>query len=252
MIKTIIVSVVAFFAFTGVASAASFTNVQFQNGDVTVQGVGGQTVHATFRIVVGPGEVVEFIQTDVVGDSLAPVDHPVGGPLGLQEGTHNVTLPVVLPPNTGTYTLTVQGTGIYGALAAVDGSSPVVGSASFAGALRVVASGNTSGGVGSSVEEETNATLSAIDNLIALIQAWFAAQQTATTTPAPEPAGPGYCPELDSFRYLGPGAPHGQVIGLQSLLADEGFMTHAEMATGPGIYGPKTTRAHNVAKLSCS
>lgn len=35
---------------------------------------------------------------------------------------------------------------------------------------------------------------------------------------------------------------------LQTFLVGQGLMTSAEVATGPGIYGPKTTRAHNAFK----
>ena len=154
MKNTIIVKVAGFVAGASMlavaapAMAASFTNVEFQNGDVTVQGSGGSTVNATFRVVIGPGEVVEKIQTDVTSDGLAPVCTDVGGSLGLQEGTHNITLPIKLPPNTGTYTLNVQGSGIFGGFATVDCTSNVVGSASFGSALKVVANGSSTGDLG--------------------------------------------------------------------------------------------------------
>src|SRR3990167_8240109 len=38
--------------------AASFPNVQFQNNQTTVEGTGGSTVTATFRVIVGANEVV--------------------------------------------------------------------------------------------------------------------------------------------------------------------------------------------------
>ena len=137
-----LVAAVALLAGASVASAASFTNVEFDNGDVTVQGTGGQTVNVKIRVVVPAGEVVEQLETDVLGDSLSPVCEAVGGSLGLQEGTHFVTRAVKLPPNTGTYTLQVKGSGIYGAFSAIDCINNNVGTASFAGALKTVASGS--------------------------------------------------------------------------------------------------------------
>lgn len=125
------------------ASAATFTNVSFQNGDVTISGNGGTTVQATFHVIVPANQVVENIQTDVIGDNLAPVCMSVGGDLGLQEGTHDVMLEVKMPPNTGTYTLNVQGSGIYGGIRSIDCNDTVVGTASFSGALRVVANSTT-------------------------------------------------------------------------------------------------------------
>jgi len=131
----------------GVASAASITNIEFQNGDVAIQGTGGSTVTAKVRIVVGINEVVEKIQTDVLSDNLAPICVDVGGDKGLEEGTHFVDLQVKLPPNTGTYTLAVQGSGVYGPLETVDCTSNVVATASFSSALKVVSgSGGTVGG----------------------------------------------------------------------------------------------------------
>lgn len=165
-------------SFASVASAASFTNVEFNNGQTTVEGTGGNTVTAKFRVVVGASEVVEQIQTDVVGDGLAPVCTSVGGELGLQQGTHDVSISVKLPPNTGTHTLDVQGSGIYGAFRADDCIGDVVGSASFSGALRVVSQG------GSTNPPETTPTwLSAFQ---AQIAALIAALNPGTgTTPPP-------------------------------------------------------------------
>lgn len=144
-----VAGIVASALVANVAMAATFTNVSFSNGDVTIEGKGASTVNATFRVVVGANEVVERIQTDVLGDNLGPVCTAVGGELGLQQGTHEISLPVKLPPNTGTYTLAVQGSGIYGAFKTVDCTNDIVGSNSFGSALRVVAEGSA-GSVGSS------------------------------------------------------------------------------------------------------
>lgn len=168
------------------AFAATFTNVQFDNNDVTISGQGGATVQATFHIVVPANQVVERIETDVTGDNLAPVCSEVGDSLGLQEGTHDITLPVKLPPNTGTYTLNVKGAGIYGGFKSVDCNDNVVGTASFAGALRVTASSDTvipTPGSGSS------------------LPAWVAAIIAAlkpTPAPAPVPATNDFCARLAS------------------------------------------------------
>lgn len=158
--------------------AATFTNVQFQNGDVTVQGTGGSTVTATFRVVVPANETLEYIQHDVIGDNLGPVDTSVGGELGLQEGTHNVSIQVKLPPNTGTYSLNVQGAGKFGGQRSINGNDNVVGSASFSSALRVVADGSTT--VGGSTPAVGSA-----EWLAALIASIKAALTPAPTTPAP-------------------------------------------------------------------
>ncbi len=82
------------------ASAATVSSVQFQNGDNTISCVGGSMVNATFKLTTGPGEVVEWIRTQV--DTQPFVDTSVGGTLGIQEGVTDVTAQVKCPPNTGT------------------------------------------------------------------------------------------------------------------------------------------------------
>lgn len=152
MKKIILASVLAL-ALPVLGMAATFSNVAFENGDVTISGAGNSTKNATFRLTVPAGQVVEYVEVDVLGDSLAPVETSVGGELGLQEGTHDVTLPVKLPPNTGTYSLQVKGAGIYGGMRSVNAADGVVaGPTSFSNALRVVADSNVVGGSSSSIE----------------------------------------------------------------------------------------------------
>src|SRR3990167_8020432 len=116
VIKISVVSVVALASllFVSVASAATFTNAEF-SGNTEVYGNPGVNKQVSLRLVVPTTEVVEYVETDIVGDVLAPVCTKVGGSNGLQEGTHNVNLTVKLPPNTGTYDLEVDGVGIFGA-----------------------------------------------------------------------------------------------------------------------------------------
>ena len=160
---SLLVGAVLLFGGIGVANAASITNVEFGNGDVTIQGTGGSTVTAKLRIVVGAGEVVEKVQTDVLSDSLAPVCVEVGGEKGLEEGTHFVDVQVKLPPNTGTYTLEAKASGIYGAFKTVDCTSNIVATASFGGALKVV--GSSSGSIGGSGDTTISALLALIEDL---------------------------------------------------------------------------------------
>lgn len=227
------------FAFASTASAASFTNVEFQNGDVTVQGTGGQTVTAKVRVVVGAGEVVEKIQSDVISDSLAPVCVEVGGEKGLEEGTHFVDLQVKLPPNTGTYTLAVQGSGIFGAFKTVDCTSNVVGSASFGSALKVVGAGT--GSSDSSIGANLYQTLL---ESIALLKAQIAAIQN----PAPKPVD-SKCAALTAKMagtMMGQtqawdGSPNSKLQGF--LLAEGMSIPALTKGAAFGFYGPQTAGA---------
>lgn len=222
--------------------AATFTNVQFNNGDVTVSGNGGSTVNAEFRVVIPSGQVVEYIQTDVLGDNLAPVDVSVGGTLGLQEGTHEVTIPVVLPPNTGTYSLSVQGAGIYGGIRAISGNDNVVGNATFNNAIRVTADGNSNTG------GSTNATPS-----------WFTAWLNGPFAALLTQIGGGgsgsgndttECQDLTT-KMIGAqyGVYNAQNVKLQGFLLSEGMSIPALSAGASfGFYGPQTAAAISAYK----
>lgn len=225
---------------TGVASAATFSNVQFQNGDVNITGQGRQTVQATFRLNVNANEAVECIETDVIGDSLAPVFTLVGGDMGLQQSLvpHDVQASVMLPPNTGTYTLEVKGHGIWGG--ANDGcAGPVVASASFSNALHVVDNGgsSTGGSTGSS------GGMWGFNSFAELVLALKSALGLGSTTPVPTPTHPAYCAQLTAAA--------GDTYTIQTILVANGFMTQSQMNTGPGTYGPRTTAAHAAAKVAC-
>jgi hypothetical protein len=219
------------------AFAASFTNVEFQNGQTTIEGTGGTTVNATFRVVVGSGEVVEYVQTDVLGDSLAPVCTSVGGELGLQQGTHDITLAIKLPPNTGTHSIAVQGSGIYGGFRADDCVGDVVGSATFSNAIRVV---------GSSTTTNTTSSESA--------PSWFAAFQAQITaliaalrpvTATPNAACTEYASLSAGLSFGSDTRPGGRVGQFQSFLMYKGFnipLLSSNQAPY-GFYGSQTNAA---------
>lgn len=58
---------------------------------------------------------------------------------------------------------------------------------------------------------------------------------------ASAPAAPGSIPGVTG--NLGPGSTGAQVKALQTWLVSQGYLTQAQMDTGPGTYGPQTTRA---------
>lgn len=227
-----------------IALAATFPNVQFQNGQTTIEGTGGSTVTATFRVIVPANEVVEYIQTDIVGDSLAPVCTSVGGELGLQQGTHDVSLPVKLPPNTGTHTLEVQGSGIFGGFRADDCTGDVVGSASFGSALRVVSSSSSSGSGSSS----SSWTSMSFEQLIAALVS--ALKSAGVGTPPPPPPASTKCTEL-SNKMLGAmyGVRNSSNVKLQGYLLSEGMSIPAlEQGASFGLWLNQTQSALGMFK----
>lgn len=216
------------------ALAATFTNVEFDNGDVNISGVGGSTVNATFRVVIPANQVVEYIETSVVGANLAPVCHPVSDMLGYQEGTHNVTLPIKLLPNTGTYNLAVKGAGIFGGNRSVDCNDNVVGNATFNGAIRTVAAANAVGGTGQTPLE------SMMSSLLAQLQALILslkqpAASVPTPTPIPSPVVNPICVKLGSYAGLSVGSRGFQVSQLQRFLMDNG---QGQTFYNAGVYSP--------------
>lgn len=220
--------------FAGTASAASITNVEFGNGDVTVQGNAGQNVPGKVRVVVANNEEVERVEFDIISDNLAPVCADIGR---LQEGTHFVQIPgdVKFPPNTGTYTLQVKTAGIFGGLAAIDCTSNVNGTASFGSAVRTVG-GNTSSNVGgSTVQTQIDAlalSLKALTDAVAKLVA--GGGTTAPTKPA--------CPVT------------GDAWAVQTWLFANGYANHftSKGVYAPtGFYGPITAGAVAAATLAC-
>lgn len=115
---------------------ATVTNLEF-NGNVNVEGGANSTVNSTLRVVVPVGEVVEFVQTDVLGDGLSPVCHNVGD---MNEGINSVTLPVKLPPNVGTYSLETKTYGVFGNITANGcvGGAEQNGTATFSSPSNVI------------------------------------------------------------------------------------------------------------------
>lgn len=126
------------------ASAATISNPLFSNGQTTIDAAGGSTVSGTFTLTVGAGEVTEFLRTQ--SDPSQPfVDTSVGGLLGYQEQVYtNVPFSVKVPPNTGTYNPTVQGSGIFGGNRAINGGDSVNMGPTGLGTIRVVANSSTS------------------------------------------------------------------------------------------------------------
>ncbi len=211
-----------------VASAASITDARFSNSQTNIDATGGSTVSGTFTLTVGSGEVVEWFRLLPNGNPFT--DQNVGGQLGYQEGVYtNVPFSVKVPPNTGTYNVDVQGAGIYGGNRSINGGDNVVLGATSVGSVRVVANGSTSGSSDPVVGSDDFWT-----KITALIAGLIKAQQ---------PQNPAYCASLKAST--------GNTLVIQSVLVQNGFMTQGQMNTGPGVYGPRTTAAYNMAIANC-
>src|SRR3990167_4928876 len=192
----------------GVASAATITNVEFSNGDTTYSGKGGSTVNAKFRITVPAGEVVEWLETDVISDGLAPVCERVGGSRGLEEGTHSVSRSIKLPPNTGWFDIDTRTSGIFGGVMAVDCDDSGNGSDSFGSVLRVVSNSSNSG------DDDLGGTVfgMSFDQFLAALKAALGIGE--------ETANPAYCASIGS-NFFGQSGAH--VSAVQNTLIMNGF-----------------------------
>lgn len=222
----------------GVAGAANISNIEWENGDTEIQGRGGETVDATLRIVVPAGEVVEMLQTDVISDGLGPICESVGGSRGLEQGTHYVDVEVKLPPNTGTYDLDAQASGIFGGQRSIDCEEDVVDDTTFSDAIRVV---------GSSNNDDDDEELGDDDDLPSWLQALIAALM------GNKPDKPAYCTQLATYAGLSFGMNGSQVSALQALLVGNGFSIPAlSQGVAYGFYGSQTAAAHGAAKANCN
>jgi hypothetical protein len=221
-------------AFSTTASAASITNVAYSNNDVTVQGTAGQSVSGQVRVVVPNNEEVEFVEFDVISDALAPVCVAVNR---LQEGTHFVNIPgdVKFPPNTGTYSLQVKTSGIFGGMAAIDCVNNVNGTQNFGSSVRTVGSGSTVG-TGSNT----------MDSLMALI-ASLTAKVEALTKPAPAPSKPAFC-EQATKHSVSMGMTGPAVTAYQWFLIQSGFSIPAGAT---GYFGGQTLSATMAMTAAC-
>ena len=243
MFKKLFISTVALLAPLAAFASTDITNIEFNNGDVTIDCKGGNTVQATFRIVVDSNEVVEYVQTDLISDSLGPVDHSVGGTLGLQEGTHNVKVPLKCPPNTGTYDVDVQTAGIFGGIRAINGNDNVNDSETFSDALRVVS--NSSSNSNNNNDEDTAPTwLSAI---MAQFNALLAAlNNDPVSTPPPVSTSCAEYANLSTGLMQGSDTRPGGAVGrLQSFLMYKGFdIPLLSSNEAPyGFFGPQSASA---------
>lgn len=240
--KFALLSAGLFLVMAGSAGAASITNVEFSNGDVTMQGNAGQSVSGKVRVVVPASEEVEYVEFDVISDNLAPVCVNVNR---LQEGTHFVQIPgdVKFPPNTGTYTLQVKTAGIFGGLAAIDCTSNINGTASFGGAVRTVGSNTGTVGTGSSLTD-----------LVASLQAQLAA--LIANAPWNKPADPAPTQSAKCIQVANKAAAGSYMttssanIALQGFLLSEGENIPA-LAAGAafGFWGSQTQSALDHFKM---
>ena len=242
MTKVINVSI-AYVAFAAIifgfsfASAATISDPLFSNGQTSIDVTGGSTVSGTFTLTVGAGEVVEWQRCQA--DTMPFGDVSLGGNLGKEEGVYtNMPFSAKVAPNTGTYNVNCQGAGTFGGNRSINGGDNVVVGPTSVGMVRVVAVGSGNGPVGGN-----DVTLESLQKQIADLLKIIADLQKPQV-----PAKPAFCASMPTVNsWSGSSA----VIMLQAWLVQNGFMTDAQMSTGPGTYGPKTTASHFAAQNAC-
>ncbi len=157
-----------------VSMAATAPNLVFSNGQVTVSSQVGTTVSAKFRISVPAGQEVEKARVDVLGDSLPYQCVDVGV---LQQGDHDVTVSLPVPPITGSYAVEIQGSGIVGGQVAPDCLGNVVLPATGFGGVILATSNTTTSSTPSGIPADVWAKFTAWMNSLG-----------GTPTPAPSTA----------------------------------------------------------------
>lgn len=241
------------FAFVGTASAANLTADAIFDGQTDLYGTpnASKTVKGHFQ--VDAGEVLHAIRTDFLGDNLPAVCHDVTNVQGAQETDRSVS--VKLPPNTGDYGFEL----VPYVAANMNEANAMQGSAACQGTtgtvynngnvVHVIPSGNNSNDDEVGGEED-----SLFASLYAMIEA-LKKQIADLTKPAPvppTPTKPAYCASLALYASTGKYSATTEINALQTLLVTNGFMSQSGHMTGPGIYGPRTTNAHILAKAPCA
>ena len=233
-VSTVVFLASAMFLVAMSAMAATFTNAEF-DGQVNVEGQPGSTEKATLRVVVPVGQVVEYVQTDVISDGLSPVCHDIAD---LSEGTHMVDVNVKLPPNVNLYDLEVDGYGIFGNFTS-NGCDEAnnIGSASFNDVIRVVSGTSSSGSSGSTSTLEQR-----LNNLEALFASLLDKLDKLTSgVGSSKPA----CPPA----YNGSNA-----SAVQGWLMGNGYSSgfnEVGVYSPTGFFGPVTATAYAQANTAC-
>ena len=216
----------AMFLSVGIASAASVTDVTFNDDESSVKVSANETIDAELRIVVGAGEEVEFVETDFDNDNRAAKCADLNE--RLLEGTHYVDISLKAPKDKGTFDLDVATFGLAGVANAGDCSAGYQnGSDSFGNVVRVRSDAN----------DEDNDTLSGLQAQIEALKTLIA----KLTGGAPS----GKCAVL-AQKIAGSvqGVSHPGNVVLQGYLLGEGANIPA-LAAGAsfGFFGPQTMAA---------
>lgn len=126
------------------ASAATFSNPLFSNGDTAIDVNGGATVSGTYTLVVDQNEAVEFLRC--WADNQPFTDVSLGGNLGKEEGTYvSQSFSAKVGPNTGNVNIWCQGAGRFGGPRSIHGGDNVVVGPVNMGMVRVTANSSTVG-----------------------------------------------------------------------------------------------------------
>lgn len=159
---------------------------------------------------------------------------PVGGWI--------VQMDLVAPQSGGLFTLDVSSHGTDGdgednqCLTSADDTTTFSNRVEVTGSISSTSgtTGGSTGGTGSTGGATTSVTIAALQAQLDALKNLFAGLQTIVAGMAP-----------DAICAQKPADTH----SLQLFFVGQNLMTSAEVATGPGIFGPKTTRANDAFNL---
>lgn len=135
-LMVVLMAVMLCFGFVGVTSAATVTDVTFEDDESSIKVAPNATIDAELRIVVPSGEEVEFVETDFDNDNRSPKCVDLNK--RLLEGTHYVDVSIKAPKDRATFDLDVDTFGLAGVANAGDCSGSFQnGSDSFNNVVRV-------------------------------------------------------------------------------------------------------------------
>lgn len=222
------------------AFAATYSNGLFNNGNSSISANPGSTVNLSFQLTVGSSETIQCLEIQVNGSNLPPQYINEGGTTGLEYTTqpYPMTVPVVLPQNTGSYQVQVEGFGNYGGTN--DGCSGSATGGSTFGPVDVINTSNApSGGVFGGITTNTQQLLASLLMQYPWLASLLGASQSTTTTTTPTTTT--LCQNFNSARgSLTFGM--SDAAGLQTFLINNGEAGILTYGT-TGYYGSQTASA---------
>lgn len=217
-------------------AATNLTFVTFPNNggaNATVEKGESMDVKVTYDLTNDTDN--ESLSWEIVGSGLPETCVNVGD--RINTGTFTALFPIsTVGATEGTFDIRIRSYGVNGAGTDNNCGGTITNSQNFTNRVTITeeandngsVANNTGAGVTGSTATPTNAALASLKAQVDALIAQLTGLTTVVATFTPDAV----CAQMPA-----------DTASLQNFLVGQSLMTAAEVATGPGIYGPKTTRA---------